>query len=103
MLSSGVNQYRRRAKVVAMFFTNISYRQEFMNKKLSATVSVRDPLGTGRFERTSYGDDFESWFRFEREPRVVMLTLSYKINNFKEDRGGNRGGGGDMDMGGGEF
>lgn len=87
----------------AMFFTNISYRQEFMKKKLSATVSVRDPLGTGRFERTSYGDDFESWFRFEREPRVVMLTLSYKINNFKEDRGGNRGGGGDMDMGGGEF
>nr|WP_319271864.1 outer membrane beta-barrel family protein [uncultured Draconibacterium sp.] len=87
----------------AMFFTNISYRQEFMNKRLSATVSVRDPLGTGRFERTSYGEDFESWFRFEREPRVVMLTLSYKINNFKEDRGGNGGGGGDMDMGGGEF
>ena len=88
----------------AMFFTNISYRQEFMNKKLSATVSVRDPLGTANFERTSYGDDFKSWFRFEREPRVVMLTLSYRINNFKEDRGGDRGGGsGDMDMGGGEF
>jgi outer membrane receptor protein involved in Fe transport len=87
----------------AMFFTNVSYRQEFMNKKLSATVSVRDPLGTGRFERTSYGDDFNSWFRFEREPRVVMLTLSYKINNFKEERRGEGGGDGGMDMGGGEF
>nr|WP_321353538.1 outer membrane beta-barrel family protein [uncultured Draconibacterium sp.] len=87
----------------AMFFTNISYRQEFMNKKLSATVSIRDPLGTGRFERTSYGDDFESWFRFEREPRVVMLTLSYKINNFKEERGNRGGGDGGMEMGGGEF
>ncbi|WP_372650788.1 TonB-dependent receptor domain-containing protein [Draconibacterium sp.] len=86
----------------AMFFTNVSYRQEFMNKKLSATVSVRDPLGTGRFERTSYGDDFKSWFRFEREPRVVMLTLSYKINNFKEERRG-EGGGDGMDMGGEEF
>ncbi|QIA06740.1 outer membrane beta-barrel family protein [Draconibacterium halophilum] len=87
----------------AMFFTNISYRQEFMNKKLSATVSVRDPLGTAGFERTSYGDNFESWFRFEREPRVVMLTLSYKINNFKEDNGNRGGGDGGMDMGGGEF
>ncbi|WP_319500580.1 TonB-dependent receptor domain-containing protein [uncultured Draconibacterium sp.] len=87
----------------AIFFTNVSYRQEFMNKKLSATVSVRDPLGTGRFERTSYSEEFKSWFRFEREPRVVMLTLSYKINNFKEDRGGERGGDSGMDMGGGEF
>ncbi|MDX8338093.1 outer membrane beta-barrel family protein [Draconibacterium sp. IB214405] len=88
----------------AMFFTNFSYRQEFLDNKLSATVSFRDPFGTGRFERTSYGDDFKSWFRFEREPRVVMLTLSYKLNNFKEDRRGNRGGGdGGMDMDGGEF
>ncbi len=88
----------------AMFFTNFSYRQEFLDNKLSATVSFRDPFGTGRWERTSYGDDFKSWFRMQREPRVVFLTLSYKLNNFKEDRGGNRGGGdGGMDMGGGEF
>jgi len=89
-------------KTGAMFFTNFSYRQEFWDNKLSATVSFRDPFGTGRWERTTYGDDFKSWFRFEREPRVVMLTLSYKLNNFKEERGGNRGDGG-MDMGGGEF
>jgi hypothetical protein len=37
----------------------------------------------------------------KREPRVVMLTLSYKINNFKSDeRGSGSGGGGNMDMGG---
>lgn len=87
----------------AMFFTSLSYRQEFMDKKLSATVSLSDPLGTARFERTTYDENFKSWFRMQREPRVVMLTLSYKINNFKEERGGNRGGGGGMDMGDGEF
>ncbi len=88
----------------AMFFTNISYRQEFMDSKLAATVSVRDPLGTARFKRTTTGDDFKSSFRMQREPRVVFLTLSYKLNNFKEERGGNRGGGdGGMDMGGGEY
>jgi len=91
-------------KTGAMFFTNFSYRQEFWDNKLSATVSFRDPFGTGRWERTTYGDDFKSWFRMQREPRVVFLTLSYKLNNFKEERGGNRGGGDNgMDMGGGEF
>jgi hypothetical protein len=40
----------------------------------------------------------------KREPRVLMLTLSYKINNFKSDeRGGGSGGGGNVDMGGGEM
>lgn len=86
----------------ASFFTSVSYRHEFLDRKLSATLSVRDPLGTAQFERISYGDNFESYFRWKREPRVVMLTLSYRINNFRSDERGNRGGGG-MDMGGGEF
>ncbi len=89
----------------SMIFTNVSYRHEFWDNKISATLSVRDPLGTAKFERESYGQDFKSWFEWRREPRVVMLTLSYKINNFKEDRGNNNGGGGNegMDMGGGEY
>jgi outer membrane receptor protein involved in Fe transport len=89
----------------AMFFTNVSYRQEFFNKKLSATLSVRDPLGTAKFESESYGPDFRSWFQWKREPRVFMLTLSYRINNFKSDsrNGGNGGGDREMNMGDGEF
>ena len=70
----------------AMIFTNLSYRQEFMKKKLSATLSIRDVLGTGKYEGTSYGDDFKSTFKMQREPRVLMLTLSYKINNYKMDK-----------------
>ena len=89
----------------ATFFSNVSYRHEFFKKKLTATVSVQDPLRTARFERKSYGDNFKSWFKFEREPQVVMLTLSYKLNNFKEDRrgGASENNSGGMDMGGGEF
>jgi hypothetical protein len=69
-----------------MIFTNLSYRQDFMKKKLSATLSVRDLLGTAKFEGTSFGDDFKSSFKMQREPRVLMLTLSYKINNYKMDK-----------------
>jgi len=85
-----------------MFYSNFSYRHEFFERKLSATLSLRDPFGTAKFERETQAENFNSSFRWEREPRVVMLTLSYKINNFKEERG-NRGGMGGMDMGGGEF
>lgn len=71
----------------SMTFTNLAYRQDFMKKKLSATLSVRDLLGTAHFEGTSVGDNFKSTFRMTREPRVVMLTLSYKINNYKMEQG----------------
>jgi len=69
-----------------MVFTNLSYRQDFMKKKLSATLSVRDLLGTMRMEGTSASDSFKSTFKMTREPRVLMLTLSYKINNYKIDK-----------------
>jgi outer membrane receptor protein involved in Fe transport len=69
-----------------MVFTNLSYRQDFMKKKLSATLSVRDLLGTMRMQGTSIGDNFKSTFKMTREPRVLMLTLSYKINNYKMDK-----------------
>jgi len=69
-----------------MMSANLSYRQEFMKKKLSATLSIRDILGTAKWEGTAYGSNFKSSFKNSREPRVVMLTLSYKINNYKLDR-----------------
>ena len=69
-----------------MTFANLSYRQDFMKKKLSATLSVRDLFGTMRMEGTSASDSFKSTFKMTREPRVLMLTLSYKINNYKIDR-----------------
>ena len=84
----------------ASFYSNFAYKQDLFKKKLTATLSIQDPFKTGKWERESVGTDFKSYFKWEREPRVVMLTLSYKINNFKsDDRGGGSGGGG-MDMGG---
>lgn len=69
-----------------MIFTNLSYRQDFMKKKLTATLSVRDLLGTMRMQGSSAGTNFKTSQKMTREPRVLMLTLSYKINNYKMDR-----------------
>lgn len=42
---------------------------------------------------TSSGTGFYSYDRFQREAPVFMLNLSYKINNYKQKRNGDEGGG----------
>ena len=83
-----------------MFFSNASVKQEFWKNKMSATLQVQDIFGTMKFSGTSYGPNFENQFKFKRESQIVQLTLSYKINNFKNkpskdgpDASGNEGGG----------
>jgi outer membrane receptor protein involved in Fe transport len=84
-----------------MAYINMSYRQDLLKKKLTATLSVRDLLGTMKMEGNSSGDGFKSTFKMQREPRVLMLTLSYKINNYKMDKqapADQNGGGGMEDV-----
>jgi len=84
-----------------MAFANASLKQELFNKKLSATLQVRDIFGTMKRSGTSYGDGFKTDFEFKREPRVFQLTLSYIINNYrsKSRNGGSQESGGGDDMG----
>ena len=70
----------------AMFYSNVSYKQDFFKKKVTATLSVNDIFGTAQWKGTSSGTNFNSTFKFKREPRVVMFTLSYKINNYKMEK-----------------
>ena len=84
------------------YYMNLALRQDFFKRKLSATLQFRDIFGTVKRDFTNIGENFEQHILMQREPRVVTLTLSYKINNYRMDgdrRGG--GGGGDMDFGGG--
>ncbi len=67
-------------------FTDAAIKQEFMDKKLSATLQVRDIFRTGKFEFTSEGDDFYSSRKFTRKSPSVTLTLTYNFNNFKPER-----------------
>lgn len=83
----------------AMMFANIALKQDFLKNKLTATLQMQDIFGTMKFQGTSYGEGFRNEFKFQREPRVIQLTLSYKLNNFKaksareENQGqGNEGG-----------
>jgi outer membrane receptor protein involved in Fe transport len=86
------------------FVTNVALRQDFMKKKLTVTLSVRDVFATGKFSFTSEGSNFYTYNKFSREAPIVLLNLTYRINNYKaaakrgngEQEGGEGGG---MDMG----
>lgn len=82
----------------ASVFTNLSYKHDFFKNKLTATLSVQDLLGTGGWRGSSSGDGFYQTFDFSPKPRVVQLTLSYKLNNYKEKK--TEGGDNEMDFGG---
>jgi outer membrane cobalamin receptor len=84
------------------YYMNLAFRQDLFKRKLSATLQLRDVLGTIRNENYNYGANFEQHMVRTREPRVLTLTLSYKINNYRNEpnsRMESEGGG--MDMGGG--
>jgi len=66
--------------------TDFALRQEFMDKKFSATLQVRDLFGLSKFEFESEGPNFFSHTVFERESPIVMLTLQANFNNYRRDR-----------------
>jgi hypothetical protein len=76
---------------------NFAARQDFMDKKLSATLQVRDIFSSAKHEFTSSGPDFYNYSKNVRESPIFTLTISYRFNNYKPDRKP-RSGGGDDDL-----
>lgn len=73
----------------AFVMFNAGLRKDFLDKKLSATLQVRDIFKTMQFEFNSYGPGFETEFAFYRNSPTFMINLSYRINNYKQKRQGN--------------
>jgi outer membrane receptor protein involved in Fe transport len=81
------------------FFANIAVRKDFFSKKFSVTLNVRDVLRTAKHSSTSAGSNFYTFQEFRREAPVIMLSLSYRINNYKQTkRTGNGEESGEMDF-----
>ncbi len=70
----------------SMFFTNLALKQSFMDNKISTTLQIRDLFGTASHSHENEGPDFYSYTKFERQARMVSVTVSYNINNYETDR-----------------
>jgi len=67
---------------------NAGGRYEFLKGKLTATMQIRDILGSRKEVSTTTGEGFNLYNFNTRQFRVVTASLSYKINNYKEKRKG---------------
>ncbi|MCZ4695078.1 TonB-dependent receptor [Ancylomarina euxinus] len=75
---------------------NLGLKKDFMQRKLSATLQLRNILNTAKHENISEGNGFYNYSKFDMQWPSIKLNLSYKINNYKKKRGAN-GEGGDME------
>jgi outer membrane receptor protein involved in Fe transport len=83
-----------------MWFAGAAFRQEFFKRKLSMVINVRDIFKTGKYHFTASGEGFITENEMRREAPVISLSLSYKINNYKQKRGERDEDMNDMDDGG---
>lgn len=68
------------------FATNIAVRQDMLKKKLSITLRARDILQTMKHEFVIDQPYLYTENEFNREAPVFMISVSYKINNYKNHR-----------------
>lgn len=81
------------------YTVDAAFKVSFLNRSLSANLQARDILGTSKRERITEGPDFRTYYNYDPKSPVIMLTISYRFNNFKTSRrtSGN-GGDGDEDF-----
>jgi hypothetical protein len=77
--------------------TSLAVKRDFFNRKLSATLQVRDVLGTFKHETEYRGNGFYNFNKFEMNSPVFRINLSYKINNYKQKRDRNSENGVDVE------
>ncbi len=70
----------------AFYDINVALRQDFMKRKASLTLQVRDIFKTREFAFSTSGQDFYIYNKFTRESQVVTLSLTYRLNNIKQSK-----------------
>ena len=73
-------------QVNAYFYMNVSARQQFFKRKLSATLALRDVLCTARFKNHVSAVNLESITAVRPYSPMVTLSLSYIFNDFTQKK-----------------
>jgi outer membrane receptor protein involved in Fe transport len=80
------------------FSVDAAFKMSFLQRKLTANIQARNILGTALREHTTEGQDFTSYYKYMPASPVLMLTVSYRFNNFKMNRKSNGNGESDDDF-----
>lgn len=85
------------------FYIHGAIRQSFMDNRLNLTLQLRDMFSTGKHESLIDEARLYSYRLYEHKAPMVMLNVTWRINNYRNGNQRNRG---EMDMdmeGGGEM
>ncbi|GAA4838279.1 outer membrane beta-barrel family protein [Algivirga pacifica] len=72
------------------FMAIAAFKQNFLDRKLTLTVQAMDIFATARRKSTVEGVGFNMYTERFRSAPNASITLSYKLNNYKRRRGGDR-------------
>lgn len=67
-----------------MYGMNLALSQEFLKRKLILTLRANNVLNTMKFQFTANTPELTNDLKFTMEYPVVMFSLSYRINNYKQ-------------------
>lgn len=90
-------QISSQGKRDAFYFVDTGLRFDAFDRKLSMTLNGRNLFGTMGFEIESQTSNLINNFHFRREASVFQLTVSYRFNDYKQERNGRNGGNGGME------
>lgn len=78
------------------YFVDLTLRQDFLKKQLNVTFRIDDVFATRQQTTETFGENFYVRDYQRRESQIMTLTLSYRLNNFKERPQKRMDSGGDM-------
>jgi hypothetical protein len=67
-----------------MYGMNAAISQDFFKNRLSVVIRGRDILKTMKFKFETQAENINTNFVFNMEYPVIVLNISYKINNYKK-------------------
>lgn len=65
------------------FMANIGVKQDFLDRKLSVSLNLRDVFATGKWKNETITDKFYSFSEHKRKSPTFNISITYKINDFK--------------------
>ena len=73
-------------RVEDFFYFNLSLRQQFFKRRISAILNVRDIFSTAEYVNSSVGPNLDSRTTIYPKSPLLTLSLSYTFNNFKSQK-----------------
>ena len=75
----------------AMYFFDVGIKKEVFDQKGSVSLKVRDVFNSRIYDMETFGPNFYIHSQYQRSPRMVFASFSYKVNDYRSRKKRQRG------------